>query len=263
MPSCINCNVEVTTSFCPSCGQKSPVRKITLANMWHDFLSRVYGFDSMFPRTLRDLTIRPGVAARKYIEGNRVMYYGPVGYFFLMITVCLLFMEIIGVDFFDFIRGVQQAVSSTSKGNAFQEQFTRMISDNMKTFAFCVIPFQGLAAHYFLFRKSGYNLLENMVLPFYTGGHMYWLTMLISIPFKITGANYMMFSSIIGVLYIGYSYSTMMDFYQSKVKSFFKGIGVFIVGQVLFFLAFMIILIGIIVIWGFIDKEGLKLFFAK
>jgi hypothetical protein len=70
MPACINCNIEVSTPFCPTCGQKNAVKKITIANMWSDFLSRVYGFDGMFPKTLRDLTLRPGLAARKYIEGT-------------------------------------------------------------------------------------------------------------------------------------------------------------------------------------------------
>jgi hypothetical protein len=262
MPACINCNSEVSTPFCPTCGQKNPVKKITIANMWSDFLSRVYGFDGMFPRTLRDLTLRPGLAARKYIEGNRVQYYGPVGYFFLMITVCLLLMSILHVDFFDFIKGMQQSLNTQNANVKLQENFKRLISDNMKTFAFMAIPFQGLAAHYFLFRKSGYNLLENMVLPFYTGGHMYWLTMLSIIPYKIVGDNYQLLTSLLGVLFIGFSYTTMMDNYQSKVKCFFKGIGVFIVGQLLFIVAFVVSMILTIGVWRVFDKQAVKEFFG-
>jgi len=61
--------------------------------MYHDFQARIYGLDGMFPRTLRDVTLRPGQASRTFIQGNRVKYYGPVGYFFLMITVLLLLMN--------------------------------------------------------------------------------------------------------------------------------------------------------------------------
>lgn len=66
MIACINCSKEIDSVFCPHCGQKNPIKKITIANIWSDFLSSVYGFDGMFPRTLKDLTIRLGEDARSY-----------------------------------------------------------------------------------------------------------------------------------------------------------------------------------------------------
>ena len=76
---CINCGSPVATPFCANCGQASPPKKLSVLTLYTDFQSRIYGFDGMFPRTLRDLTIRPGHVAETYINGNRVKYVAPVG----------------------------------------------------------------------------------------------------------------------------------------------------------------------------------------
>src|SRR6187397_2984313 len=96
--NCLNCRQPVTSRYCGSCGQSNPPKRLNLKTLWFDFQSRVYGFDGMFPRTLKDLTLRPGAVTRSYISGNRVLYYGPVGYFFIMITVYLLLASLIDVD---------------------------------------------------------------------------------------------------------------------------------------------------------------------
>ena len=67
-------------------------------------MARIYGFDGMFPPTLRDITIRPCVASRKYIEGNRVAYYGPVGYFFLMVTLIYIVASLFNIDLVEFMK---------------------------------------------------------------------------------------------------------------------------------------------------------------
>jgi Protein of unknown function (DUF3667) len=90
MNQCINCHAETTGKFCSNCGQRMTVKRITFREGWNDFWARIYGFDGMFPNTLRDLTVRPGKASQLVIDGNRVKYYGPVGYFFLMITLLCL-----------------------------------------------------------------------------------------------------------------------------------------------------------------------------
>lgn len=102
--NCINCQQEVSDNYCSHCGQRTHVKRISLREGWNDFWARVYGFDGMFPNTLRDLTLRPGVAARIFISGNRVKYYGPVGYFFLMITVFLLLLDLLNIELADFLK---------------------------------------------------------------------------------------------------------------------------------------------------------------
>lgn len=256
--NCINCNQEVTGNFCPNCSQRTTVKRITFKEGWYDFWARIYGFDGMFQRTLRDLTIRPGVAVKRFIEGNRVLYYGPVGYFFLMITLMLLLYDMMGISFLEIMKASGAAVvkTDTQKQAVFVQKIFQAISDNLKIFFFLFIPFQAFAARYIVFRKSGFNFIEHSILPFYVMGHDLWINIILGVIYAING-EYYTWTAFITFFYFGYAYSTMMT-YQSRVKAFFKGIVVWLVGYLLLFLTMMLIATAIIFIVSKTNPEVLK-----
>jgi predicted RNA-binding Zn-ribbon protein involved in translation (DUF1610 family) len=262
--NCINCNQESTGNFCPNCGQRTITRRITFREGWNDFWARIYGFDGMFPRTLRDLTIRPGVATRKFIEGNRVLYYGPVGYFFLMITLMLLLYDLMGISFLDVMKATGQSMSTgepqTQNQAVFMQKALQAISDNIKLFFFAWIPFQAFASRYIFFRKANLNFIEHTLLPLYVMGHNLWMNIVLGAIYAINGQYYTWIPSLISFLYFGFAYSTMMT-YQSRVKAFFKGIGVWLISYVLFILSFMILALLIVLLVGLINPEALKSWF--
>lgn len=253
METCINCSKEVSTSFCGNCGQPNPPKKLTFGNMWYDFQSRIYGFDGMFPRTLRDLTIRPGLVAREHIKGNRVKHYGPVGYFFLMVTVFLLIMSMLDIDFIEFNEMSASGLADTPENQTSKkamQKLTSIMFDNMRSLSFMVaIPVTLMA--WLFFRKAGHNILEHAVLPFYVLGHIYWVTIL-SLPFfVIFGIRlHPTVSLIISILFFAFACS---DFYthNSRIKAFVKGIAVYIIGYLLF-AALMIVLV---LVYASIDPE--------
>ncbi len=254
---CVNCNQPVSTAFCPSCGQRSGVKRITFRDTIRDFSIQVAGFDGILLRTLRDLTLRPGLVALRYIAGVRVGYLGPISYFFFMITLLLLWISVLGLEFSELIRDKQESLFSERASQPATQWMTQWISDHIKWVLFLAVPFQALAARYVFFRKSGYNLVEHTVPLFYAGGHLFWLTMLL---FTFRGfTDEMMIaassvSSLLSLTYFGYVYSDLMR-YQSKVKAFVKGIGVYFGGQVFFVTTLTIIVIIIVVIIGLIDPK--------
>lgn len=256
--NCINCGTEVVGKFCLNCGQSSPPRKITLGGMYHDFQAKVYGFDGMFPRTLKALTIRPGKASHSFIEGNRVQYYSPIGYFFLMITVLLLLVSFLDVELTEFLKESGKSnwapqPKAGSGGEKFAMLVRQFVSDNMKLISFIQIPLQAFVVRFIFFRRSKLSFLEHTVLPFYIQGHLYWVGIIGVIYFKLTGsfmANWL--TTAIGPLYFSYAYADFFD-HQSKVKVFIKGLGVY-----LFALTLFMVLVGItlgIVFWLYPDLQ--------
>lgn len=248
--------------FCSHCGQRTNVKRITFKESWYDFWSRVYGFDGMFPRTLRDLTLRPGLAARKFIEGNRVLYYGPVGYFFLMITLYLVMASILGIDIKDFIVDRQSGFIEQPKSDSGIAQFSRKVmetvADNIRLVAFVVIPFYAFVARYFLFRKSGFNFMEHMVLPLYVMGHIFWINIIGLFVYKFSGS--LIFNSIQSlaiILFLGFAYTGLMQ-HQAKWKAFIKGIFVYVMGQIMWIIFVAIITVIVIVILYYIDPQILE-----
>jgi NADH:ubiquinone oxidoreductase subunit 6 (subunit J) len=251
---CINCGQEVADKFCAHCGQRTGVKRITLKEGWIDFWSRAYGFDGMFPRTLRDLTLRPGKAALEYIQGNRAKYYGPVGYFFLMITLLLLLLSFLGLEYSELINHNQNIVAP-NQNPKLGRIASSFIADYLKLFAFIMIPFQAISARFIFLRKSGYNLLENMVLPFYISGHLSWITMLMFIYSKISGEMPSgLILLILKPLFFGYAYMSFIP-HQPKLKTFLKGIGIDLVGQFLFILTLTIAVIIVILLLAWLNPE--------
>ncbi len=255
--ACVNCNAEVTSRFCPDCGQPNPPKKLGLRNMWYDFQSRIYGFDGMFPRTIKDLTVRPGSAARDYIRGNRVKYYGPVGYFFLMITVYLLIASLLGVDLKEFLKlsgsMVQQPPPGTGQ-EKLNNQILNLVSDNLKIFSFLIIPLQAFTATLF-YRKSGYNFIEHSVMPLFVTGHAFWFSIISVIFFKYSGPNVMLL--LLGIMAIPLYLWASVDFYsyQPRWKVFFKSIFVYIVS----YLLYVTIFVAITLIFIFTKPEYLEM----
>lgn len=246
--TCINCGNEISGKFCSNCGQKAGVKRITFREGWEDFWARIYGFDGMMPRTLRDLTINPGKASRAYISGNRAKYYGPVGYFFLMVTLFLLFFDLIGLNIAEFIQKSGQQFSGDQTPMAVEKQkamemFFVWVSDNMKLFSFAIIPFYAFFARYFFFRRSGFNYLENMVLPLYITGHGYWLSILAGAVYKFSGSMAAAsLQAFVGFIYHIFSYSNFYN-YQPVWKRIVKSIMIY-----LFSFATMMVVGGIVAI---------------
>lgn len=254
--SCVNCGAEVTGTYCANCGQRSTVKRLSFREGWNDFWARIYGFDGMFPRTLRDLTIRPGVVSRNYLAGNRVKYYAPVGYFFFVITLLYLVASLLNVEMIEYLRassdiGLQEPPKPGSGQEKYMQYLLQKMSDNMKLLSFAIIPFQAFSARYIFFRKSGYNFIENMVLPFYMQGHTNWLNILSVILFSITGSFISpVFLGLLIVFYFCYGYAVFMN-YQKFWKAFFKGLLLYIVSNVFFMIAVMAVMLVVI----FTDQE--------
>ncbi|MCU0420020.1 MAG: DUF3667 domain-containing protein [Cyclobacteriaceae bacterium] len=246
--NCQNCGTSIRGKFCTECGQRTTVKRLTWRDGWNDFWSRVYGFDGMFPRTLRDLTLRPGKAAREYINGVRVKYYGPVGYLFLMVTLFLLVASMLGISMAEFFGSQQAGMGmEQSEGQAkFNKMLFEAISENMRLFSFCLIPFITLMAMLF-FRKSKLNFLEHSVMPLYLSGHIYWLSIITLFVFKITGQLYQlnMLGLLASLLMFGFGYSQLIS-YQGKVKAFIKGVLAYLFGYLLFVIFFTVLTMVIV-----------------
>jgi hypothetical protein len=243
---CVNCGTEATNTYCGNCGQRMTVKRLSLTEGFSDFTARIYGFDGMFPRTLRDLTLHPGEASRRYIEGNRAAYYGPVGYFFLMITLLYLVASLLGIDIKEFLKhgadiGLQPAPKQGSGQEKYMQSVYSLMSDNLKLVSFAVIPVQAFSSRFLFFRKSGLNFIEHAVMPLYVLGHLYWLSIMSVFCYALVGSffpNWLQVS--ITILFFSYAYADLFQ-YQSKVKAFFKGLGVYLTTQILFGLIIAIV----------------------
>lgn len=257
--NCVNCGAEVQTSYCPACGQRAGVKRLTFRDTLADLWNNLAGFDGIFLRTLKDLSRHPGRVASAYIAGVRVKYIGPIGYFFFMVTLLLLWIGALGIDFADLIRDRQEGLALVQPDRKGLALMTQWIGDNIKWFLFLAVPFQAVAARVFFFRRSGYNVVEHSIPLFYASGHLFWLTMVSVLLKRFSGELYSTPMTLLTLVYFGLMYADLMN-YQPRVKAFFKGLGVYLAGQLLFVATITILMVLFLLALSVVNPEALDMF---
>jgi len=84
--NCLNCEtlINVGQNFCPHCGQKTNIHRLSFHEISHEVIHEVTHADKSIFKLLRDLVIKPGVVAREYLAGKRKKYFKPINFFLLV-----------------------------------------------------------------------------------------------------------------------------------------------------------------------------------
>ena len=90
--ACKNCEVdyEVGFEFCPHCGQKTN-EDLTVGVLFYNTISNYFSFDARFFKSFIPLMFRPGLLAKRFIEGKRLLYLHPAQ-MYLFISVVFFFL---------------------------------------------------------------------------------------------------------------------------------------------------------------------------
>ncbi|WP_297798411.1 DUF3667 domain-containing protein [uncultured Eudoraea sp.] len=114
---CKNCEkaFESSFDFCPYCGQEV-ADKLTFGILFSKTIEDYFSIDARFFRSFGTLMIKPGVLARRFVDGKRLKYLHPAQ-FYLFISVIFFFM-------FSFtIRKADQEVSKAIE-KGFESEIT-------------------------------------------------------------------------------------------------------------------------------------------
>lgn len=90
---CQNCGTTFDGNFCPICGQKAGVGRITWQTL-REGVMILWGMDSRsLPYTIVQLLLRPGYLIGDYISGRRQVSFPPVKMLFILTIVDWLVIE--------------------------------------------------------------------------------------------------------------------------------------------------------------------------
>lgn len=87
---CLNCETQYSGWFCPQCGQKCHVRRLTTLEVIKDFLEAISDSDKGFLRTVIDLSQNPGKMMKDYLGGKRKRYLSAGKYTLLFVVLYTL-----------------------------------------------------------------------------------------------------------------------------------------------------------------------------
>jgi hypothetical protein len=128
MPStnqCKNCEQTFDASFeyCPYCGQEV-ADNLTIGVLFSNTIENYFSIDARFFKSFGTLMLKPGVLARRFVDGKRLKYLHPAQ-FYLFISVVFFFI-------FSFsVRKADNVVSEAIK-KGFQEEINLDAVENLQ-----------------------------------------------------------------------------------------------------------------------------------
>ena len=90
--TCKNCEKSFDSSYeyCPYCGQEA-TDNLTFGVLFSNTIENYFSIDARFFRSFVPLMIKPGVLARRFVDGKRLKYLHPAQ-FYLFISVLFFFL---------------------------------------------------------------------------------------------------------------------------------------------------------------------------
>lgn len=229
--TCKNCGTELNSKFCPDCGQAADTHEINLHFFWHDIQHGIFHYDKGIPFTVKELFTRPGHAIRDFIEGKRVKYFKPVALIVILAGIYMVLFHWLHLD--------SKMASLVPLDQQEQKSALKIIdwyTNHYALVTLLIVPFSALAT-YLAFRKAGYNYLQIVVLLLYTTAARLIISIVcLPITLLLSKNNLYSMSSLLGMLSIGYSIWTYLQFFN-KISLESRVLRLFFV--VLWYIAFL------------------------
>jgi hypothetical protein len=188
--SCLNCGVQITSNYCPDCGQENVNNRVSVRYLFQDIIDEFLKLDSKLFATLWALILRPGLLTREYNAGRRVRFIPPFKLYFTISAIYFLAFATLhtgdalrremenraaSVDFRSSLRkmptavgnGQQQeveakAVRMEGKFRKAMAQMTLWLTTNLGTILFCMVPVTAIILT-LLYWRSGRLYVEHLV----------------------------------------------------------------------------------------------------
>jgi hypothetical protein len=229
MTTCKNCNTSFEGKHCPECGQKAGTHRFTIGHLAHEIFHAVTHTDKGILFLIKELCYRPGYVAREYNAGQRKKYFNPFTFLLIAVAFQLFFLK--QTHFYEhFTAGMKkfQTEIETSLGAKVNpdkpevseatkdaEKSMAMLEENSRTLTFAFIPFIAFLT-WLLFRKSGHNYAENLVMQTFLFGQNTLFFLVIAIPFLLNHALYFFLLAGSFVLQIVYNTIVYKQFFQQR-----------------------------------------------
>ncbi|MCP9768621.1 DUF3667 domain-containing protein [Lacihabitans sp. LS3-19] len=229
--NCNNCKTEVSSKFCPDCGQPSALKRIDGHYIIHE-IEHVLHFERGILYTIRELTINPGQNIRRYLTENRSRLVKPI----IFIILTSLIYSII-INFFHI-----------------EEQYVKFEGDGaklgtpMKVFAwikghygYANIIMGAFIAFWtkLFFKKHQYNYFEILILLCFVLGIAMLIFSIFAMLAGLTNLKISQIGGIVGMIYI--SWAIGQFFGRDKIFNYVKAIFAYLLGMLTFgILAFLL-----------------------
>lgn len=215
---CLNCNHNLTKTqnFCSNCGQVTSTHRFTIASFFHEGFHAVTHADKGLFYLLKELTIRPGVVAREFIQGKRKKYFNPFTFFLLLMALFVFVNNFMNPDK-DEKRTIPVGITKIKHPVVKQDQLTKyhramkardFMKKNGNITAMFAIPFFAFFFWLIYYRKP-YNYAEHLVanLMFITFANLAFTLVVFPLQGILKGTPWIPFIPLLGFMLQAFYYA--------------------------------------------------------
>ncbi len=159
---CINCKNEHQEKFCPNCGERSGVDKITFSSLFQSLFSNITNMEKGFLFNVKNLTMNANSLVNNYVLGKRKGIYNPLSYLILSITIFLI------VDAIPIHEKIKVERLFDNRAYWIGYQAAEFMDHNFKYFWITSIVWLSIPT-WLVFRK--FNFAENLAINSFIIGH--------------------------------------------------------------------------------------------
>lgn len=254
--SCKSCRAILYGEYCSVCGQKVQPR-FTFRYLWNLLHQDLLDVDHGLWHTVKDLTLRPGITIRKYLNGETKNYYSPVKYL-IVVTALIYLLFLISratgiekqgpdvVGWFNYLISPSiQAFSWVLWTETFRlVEF--IIPDYLVTYFLATLPFAALLGN-ILFKK--WNFTELLIALMYLWAHLLVLllgvTPLAILPLILSESSFSIgwMTLIYAIVFLSYFFITLRQLIEERwIPLIIKTIGMLYGGIFVSYLLLWIII---------------------
>lgn len=92
---CLNCGATIQENFCPNCGQKREVQKVSWKFLFKEIIHFFTHVEKAFIRSILKMWSNPGLFVKTYLEGQRKDKQAPVSFLVVWAAVFYLTREVL------------------------------------------------------------------------------------------------------------------------------------------------------------------------
>lgn len=220
--NCKTCNIELTSKYCPNCGQPAELKRIDGHYIIHE-IEHLLHFERGILYTIKGLITNPGQSVRNYLTENRSRLVKPV--VFIIITslaysICNSFFHFEDgyVSYLDNKPSATSAIFKWVQGHYGYSNIMMGIFIAVWTKLF--------------FRKYPFNIFEILILLCFIMGIGMLIYSIFGIIQGLTSINLMTFGGVVAFVYTTWAIGQFYE--KGKIINYVKALFAYVLGVLTF-----------------------------
>ncbi|MBP8033046.1 MAG: DUF3667 domain-containing protein [Bacteroidia bacterium] len=218
--NCKNCNADITSNFCPDCGQPTKLKRIDGKYIVHE-IEHVLHFERGILYTIRELLTKPGENIRKYLSENRSRLIKPIIFIILTSLIYTLVSHFFHIED-EYIN--YGGFEKSSIGS-----FFNWSQNNYGYYNILISVFIAIWLKVF-FKKYKYNYYELLIMLCFVMGISMLIFSVFAVIEVLLHIKLVYISGIIGVIYLSWAMGNFFE--KKKFSNYLKALLSIILGTI-------------------------------